>query len=93
MKYYLSTAGCGYNEYAIVTPIFKNKKGSDYLCIWTNESPDMPIHTEGEIIEDLESIYLKEIEIDINEFPISRTFLFKYFIRNFNFENNKVKFI
>ena len=46
MKFYKSTAGCGYQQYAIVTPIAKN----DYLCIWTNENQDMPIHVEGEVV-------------------------------------------
>jgi nicotinic acid mononucleotide adenylyltransferase len=38
------------------------------------------------IVEDLESIYVKEIEIDINKYPIFNTFLFKFFMENFSFE-------
>ena len=87
MKFYKSTAGCGYQQYAIVTPIAKN----DYLCIWTNENSDMPIHVEGEVVKDLEDIYLEEVEveIDINDYPISKTFLFGFFLSNFRFENGQ----
>lgn len=63
IKIYKSTAGCGYNKYAYVTPI----KDNDYLCIWTNENTDYPTHVEGEIIKDLEDIYLEEV--DINSLP------------------------
>ncbi len=87
MKFYKSTAGCGYQQYAYVTPIAKNKNGNDYLCIWTNENSDMPIHIEGEVVKDLEDIYLEEVEIDINDYPISKTFLFGFFLANFRFEN------
>ena len=85
MKFYKSTAGCGYQQYAIVTPIAKN----DYLCIWTNENQDMPIHVEGEVVKDLEDIYLEEVEIDINNYPISKMFLFGFFLSNFRFENGQ----
>lgn len=86
MKFYKSTAGCGYQQYAYVTPIAKNKNGNDYLCIWTNENSDTPIHVEGEIVKDLEDIYLEEVEININDYPISKTFLFNFFVKNFRFE-------
>lgn len=89
MKFYKSTAGCGYQQYAYVTPIAKNKNGNDYLCIWTNENSDMPIHVEGEVVEDLEDIYLEEVELNINDFEISKSFLFKFFAENFSFENLK----
>ena len=84
MKFYKSTAGCGYKQYAYVTPVKKSKNGYDYLCIWTNENSDMPIHREGEIIENLEDIFLEEVEIDVNDFEISKTFLFKFFSDNFH---------
>jgi hypothetical protein len=87
MKFYKSTAGCSYHQYAYVTPIAKNKNGNDYLCIWTNENSDMPIHIEGKVVEDLEDIYLEEVELNINDFPISNTFLFQFFVQNFRFEN------
>lgn len=87
IKFYKSTAGCGYRQYAIVTPIKKTKNGYDCLCVWTNEkSSFVQTHTEGEIIEDLEDIYLEDIEININDYPISKTFLFKFFIENFSFK-------
>lgn len=87
MKFYKSTAGTGYQEYAYVTPVQKSKNGNDYLCIWTNERSDCPTHTEGEIIKDLEDIYLEEVEININDYPISKTFLFQFFVENFRFKN------
>ena len=86
MKFYKSTAGCGYQQYAIVTPIKKTKNGYDYLCIWTNENSFPQIHTEGEIVEDLEDIYIEDVEININDYPISKTFLFKFFVENFSVE-------
>ncbi|MCK9544036.1 MAG: hypothetical protein M0R03_18610 [Novosphingobium sp.] len=89
MKFYKSTAGCGYQQYAYVTPIAKNKNGNDYLCIWTNENSDMPIHVEGEVVKDLDDIYLEEVEIDINDYPISKTFLFGFFLSNFRFKNGQ----
>jgi len=49
----------------------------------------MPIHIEGEVVKDLEDIYLEEVEIDINDYPISKTFLFGFFLANFRFENGQ----
>ena len=89
MKFYKSTAGCGHQQYAYVTPIAKNKNGNDYLCIWTNENSDMPIHVVGEIVEDLEDIYLEEVELNINDFELGKSFLFKFFSENFSFENSQ----
>lgn len=89
MKFYKSTAGCGYQQYAYVTPIAKNKNGNDYLCIWTNQNSYPPIYVEGEIVEDLEDIYLEEIELNIDDFEISKSFLFKFFTENFSFENGQ----
>lgn len=43
MKFYKSTAGCGYGQYAYLTPVSKNKKSNDYLCIWTNEKKEINI--------------------------------------------------
>ena len=37
MKFYKSTAGCGYQQYAYVTPIAKNKNGNDYLYLEPNK--------------------------------------------------------
>ena len=85
MKIYKSTAGCGYKQYAYVTPIRKSKNGHDYLCLWSNEQSDIPIHSEGNIIEDLEDIYIEEIDINIDDLPISNTFLFKFFKENWVF--------
>lgn len=85
MKFYKSTAACGHNEYAYVTPIAKNKNGNDYLCIWTNENPDKAYHVAGEIVEDLPDIYLEEVDLNINDFEIGKSFLFKYFQANFHF--------
>lgn len=89
MKFYKSTAGCNLQECAYVTPIAKNKNGNDYLCIWTNENSDVPIHVEGEVVKDLEDIYLEDVELDITDFEISKSFLFKFFVENFSFENVK----
>lgn len=90
MKFYKSTAGCGYGEYAIVTPIRKNKNGIDYLCLYTNEDSYHPIHKVDQIIEDLENYYVEEIsEKDYEyEFSFINTFLFKFFKENFSFENS-----
>lgn len=85
MKFYKSTAGCGYGEFAIVTPISKSTK--DYLCIWTNECSTIPVHVEGQIVEDLDDIYLEETEIDINDYPISKSFLFKSFMNSYHNEH------
>lgn len=82
MRFYKSTAGCNHYQYAIVTPVKKNKEGNDYLCIWTNETE---IHKEGHIIENLEDIYLEEVDIDVNNYPLSKTFLFKIVKDNFKF--------
>lgn len=83
MKTFKSTARCGYNEYAYVLLLENN----NYLCIFSNENSDYPIHKEGEIIN-IEDIYLEEVDIDITTFPLCKTFLFKYFIDNyFNLKN------
>ncbi|MFA6570405.1 MAG: hypothetical protein WCT77_04135 [Bacteroidota bacterium] len=63
-----------------------SEHGYDYLCIWTNEKSFAQIHIEGEIVEDLEDIYIEDVEININDYSISKTFLFKFFAENFSFE-------
>lgn len=63
MEFYKSTAGCGYNEYAIVTPT-GNK--DEYLCVWTNEDSLYPIYKEGEIVKDLDSMYLEPFDANEN---------------------------
>lgn len=82
MKIFKSDAGCGYQEYAYVTPIRKSKNGYDYLCLWTNERSTHPTHVEGQIVEDLEAHYLEEVEVDVNTLEISKTFLFQFFVEN-----------
>lgn len=84
MKFFVSDAGCGYQEYAYVTPI--NNTG-DYLCIYSNEQSNNPIHKEGEIVKDLDDIYLTEVELDLDDYPITQTFLFKFFMENINQSN------
>lgn len=76
MKTFESTAGCGYGEYALLVHV----RDRDYLCIWSNEKSDYPIHKEGELIKDLEDIYLTERDVDITKFPIYKTFLFQHFV-------------
>lgn len=82
MKIFKSTAGCGYQEYAYVTPIRKSPNGYDYLCLWSNEKSDSPIHKEGEIVYDLAEFYLEEADVDINTFAITKSFLFQFFLEN-----------
>lgn len=80
MKIYKSSAGCSYGEYAYVTPLERN----NYLCLWTNETSTYPVNVVGEVQEDLEDCYLTEIDLDINDIPLSKTFLFKFFMKHFN---------
>jgi hypothetical protein len=93
MKIYKSTAGCGYNQYAYVTPVRKNKNGgTDYLCLWTNEEESyVATHREGGIVDDLHDIYLEEVELDIDTLPISKTYLFQIFLKQQTSLNRELK--
>lgn len=87
MKVYISTAGCGYNQCAYLIRIKKSKNGYDYLCLSSDE--DL-VHKEGEIVEDLEDIYIEESRKKIEEFDIFKTFLFQQF---YNHLKNQKLFI
>jgi hypothetical protein len=86
MRIYKSTAGCGHGQYAYVIRVAKNGDTWDYLCIWTNEFSDIPVHEEGAIIAGLEDTYVEKTTLSIEDFPIAKTFLFKYFMENYTAE-------
>lgn len=83
MEVFKTTAGCNYKEYAYVIPVTKDKDNKDYLCLYTNQTGIDSIYKIGEIVRNLDEYYLKEAKIDINSFPISKTFLFQFFIKNY----------
>lgn len=88
MEFYKSTAGCGYNEYAIVTPT-GNK--DEYLCVWSNERSSYPIHKENEIVKGLDSIYLEPF--DSTEHPYYQSTAFTFFKQVKSLQSEKAELV
>lgn len=91
IKIYMSDACCGYNQFAYVIPIKKSENGWDFLCLEVNGDDDF--YVVGEIVKDLEPIYICKSLKKIDDFDISKTFLMKHFIETFEFLDidNEVK--
>ncbi len=86
MKIYQSDGGLGYNQLAFLIRLEETKNGYNYLCVDTQniEPEDDTSYVIGEIVEDLENIYVKESTYKVEESPLYGTFLFNYFLKSQN---------
>lgn len=73
---YFCDATCGHNQYAYLLRESEN----NFLCLDTNVVDG--IYNIGELVEDIESIYLTPTDKSLDEFEISRSFLFKKYFEN-----------
>lgn len=77
MKIYQTNAALGYRQLAFVIRLDKSKNGYNYLCIGTQNTDE---YTIGNIVEDLEDIYLEETTYKVSDSPLHGTYLFDYWI-------------
>lgn len=81
IKTYITDAGLGYKQFAILIRLNKSKNGYNYLCIDTNASNSS--YVVGELVEDLENFYVSEHNYDIKKSELYTSFLFNFFIQNY----------
>lgn len=91
MKIYQTDSGLGYKQYAYLIRLDKTKNGYNYLCIGThNVDGDEGFFKHGyrigEIVEDIHGLYLEDTTFKITDSELYGTFLFDFFINNYNFE-------
>jgi hypothetical protein len=85
MKVYQTDGGLGYGQLAWLIRLHESKNGYNYLCIGTKNCDPEDGYYEGKYIENLESIYVEETDLKIEDFYIYNEYLFKYFIETFKF--------
>lgn len=82
MVIYETNAGLGYNQFAFLIRLDKTKNGYNYLCIGTQWIDDYS-YIVGNIVNDLEDVYITTSYYKIEESPLYNTFLFDFFIKNY----------
>jgi len=84
MKVYQTDAGLGYMQLAFLVCLEKSENGYNYLCIDTQLiGEDDNMYQIGNIVKDLEGIYVQETNYDITQSPLYNTYLFKFFLENY----------
>jgi len=83
MKIYQTNGGLGYQQLAYLLRLDKSENGYNYLCIgrrFVDGSNDDYI--VGEVVEDLEEIYIEDTDYKIEDSPLYGSFLFDFFVKN-----------
>ncbi len=87
IQVYQSDGGLGYRQLAFLILLGKTKDsqlgGDDYLCIGTQNINDEDSEYQiGNVVKDLEDIYITESTYKIEESPLYGTFLFDYYLQS-----------
>jgi hypothetical protein len=83
IKVFQTNAALGYNQLAFLVRLNKSENGYDYLCIGVqNVKGDS--YCTGEVTKDLEDYYVEESTYEINDSPLNGSYLFDFWISNFN---------
>lgn len=82
IKIFKTNVGLGYNKWAYVLRLDKTENGFNYLVI-DGHGMSGDDYYLGEVIEDLEDIYIENTNFDITNSPLYDEFLFTFFIDNF----------
>lgn len=83
IKVFQTNAALGYNQLAFLVRLDKSENGYDYLCIGVQNVKD-DSYCVGKVVKDLEDYYVEESEFEINDSSLSGSYLFDYWISNFN---------
>lgn len=78
MKFYLTNAGLGYQEHVCLLHI----KDDNYLCIDKFNVAQDDMYIIGEMVKNLESVYVTKTEYDIKDSPLYNEHLFNYLLKN-----------
>ena len=82
MEIFQTNAMLGYRQFAFIVRLDKSKNGHNYLCIGTQHiGVDDEIYIIGEVVEDLENIYLENTTFKLEDSPLFGSYLFDYWIR------------
>lgn len=83
IQVYCTDGGLGYKQYAYLIRLDKSNNGYDYLCVETININNNDSYILGEIVEDLEDIYIEEINWNIEKSPLINDYLFQFFLNNY----------
>ena len=93
MKIYQTNSGLGYKQYVYLIRLGKKENGYNYLCIGTHNVDEdngffKHSYRIGEIIKEYDECYLEleDTNFKITDSELYGTFLFDFFINNYNFE-------
>ena len=83
MKVYQTDSGLGYNQLAFLIRVDKSENGFNYLCIGKKGNNGPWIYYEvGELIKDLEDIYIQESTFKIEDSDLFGSYLFDFWLKN-----------
>ncbi len=80
LKVFISDGGLGYGQAAFLIKL----EGDDYLCIATHgidEDDTYAMYRVGEIVKDLEDIYVSPSDFKLEDSPLFKTYLFQHFLK------------
>lgn len=83
-KVYVTNGGLGYRQYAYLIRLDKSKLGHNYLTIERSNICGVDRYQLGEVEEDLEDIYVEEVEYDMTKSDLHGSFLFEEFLITYN---------
>lgn len=89
MKIYQTDAALGYKQFAFLIKLDKSKRGHNYLCIGTQNCGADEGYEIGEIVEDLEDIYISNTDFRLEDSPLIGSYLFEYWLKNQSKEEDK----
>lgn len=77
-KVFITDGGLGYGQAAFLILL----EGRDYLCIATQGiDEDDTSYQVGEVIKDLEDIYVSPSDFKLEDSPLFKTYLFQHFLK------------
>lgn len=83
-KVYVTNGGLGYKQYAHLIRLDKSERGYNYLTIERTNMCGVDRYQLGEVEEDLEDIYVEEVDYDMKDSDLHNTFLFEEFLTTYN---------
>jgi len=89
MKVFETNAALSYDQLAFLIRLNKSKNGYNYLCVGTKDINN-DSYQIGNVVEDLEDYYVEISKYDICESPLYNSFLFDFFIKNYNILNKHI---
>ena len=83
MKIYQTNAALGYSQLAFLIRLHESLHGYNYLCIGTRGISDNEFYKVGELVLDLEDIYIEDSNFGIKDSPLKGSYLFDFWVANY----------